>query len=70
MDDLIKALQILRKYGNPDYPTHCEYDVLLICGIPPDKVSQEDKDALNELGFFVGSEYGDELFQSFWYGSA
>jgi len=30
MDDLIKALQILRKYGNPKYPTHCEHDTLYI----------------------------------------
>jgi len=30
MDDLIKALQILRKYGNPGNPTHCEHDTLLV----------------------------------------
>ena len=42
MKDLIKALQILLKYGNPDYPTHCEHDVLFICNIDPLSISVED----------------------------
>ena len=54
MSDLIKALQILLKYGNPDYPTHCEHDVLTICGIDPSSVSEADLVELDELGFFVG----------------
>jgi len=58
MDDLIKALQIFRKYGNPEYPTHCEHDVLTICGINPDDVSEEDKKDLEGLGFTVGSPHG------------
>lgn len=66
MEDLIKALQILLKYGNPDNPTHCEHDVLWICGINPDDVSEEDKSALHKLGFFVG----DDGFKSFRFGSA
>lgn len=70
MDDLIEALQILRKYGNPKYPTHCEHDVLTICGIDPNDVSEEDKKVLDEKGFFVSDEYGDECFQSFRFGSA
>ena len=30
MENLIKALQILLKYGNPKRPTHCEHDELTI----------------------------------------
>lgn len=66
LSKLIEALQILLKYGNPKYPTHCEHDVLTICGIDPSVVSEEDKATLDKLGFFVG----DEAFQSFKYGSA
>ena len=70
MEQLIQALQILLKYGNPDYPTHCEHDVLYIIGIDPEVVSDEDKIKLDELGFFVSTESGDLVFQSFKYGSA
>lgn len=70
MEDLIKALQIFLKYGNPKYPTHCEHDVLTICGINPIDVSEEDKAELDNLGFFISDEYGDECFQSFKFGSA
>lgn len=68
MEDLIKALQIFLKYGNPKWPTHCEHDELTICGIDPDKVSKEDKKLLDELGFFVSE--ADECFKSFKFGSA
>jgi len=68
MEQLIKALQIFLKYGNPDYPTHCEHDMLYICGIDPADVSDEDKKELNRLGFFVSEE--DSGFESFRYGSA
>lgn len=70
MEDLIKALQLLLKYGNPPYPTHCEHDILIICGINPADVSEEDKAELDKLGFFVSTEYGDECFASYRYGSA
>ncbi len=70
MDDLIAALQIFRKYGNPRNPTHCEHDVMIICGIDPENVSDEDKIELERLGFFVNCEFGDECFQSFRFGSA
>ena len=67
MKKLIEALQIFLKYGNPDYPTHCEHDTLYICGIEPDDVSKEDIKKLDDLGFFIGGEGG---FMSFRYGSA
>jgi hypothetical protein len=70
MNDLIEALQILSKYGNPDHPTHCEHDVLFISPeISPILVSDEDINKLEELGFFVSVEYGEELFESYRFGS-
>ena len=63
MEDLIKALQIFLKYGNPDYPTHCEHDCLYI-DIDPELVSDEDKIELEELGFdpngdgFISYKFG------------
>lgn len=70
LTELIEALTILRKYGDPAYPTHCEHDTLTICGIDPGNVSQEDKAQLDEKGFFVSTEYGCEAFVSYRYGSA
>ena len=70
LSKLIKALNIFLKYGDPDFPTHCEHDVMMICGIEPDDVSEEDKKELEELGFDVTNEYGEEAFTSFRYGSA
>ena len=64
MYDLIKALQILSKYGNPDNPTHCEHDVLFV-SILPDTVSKKDKKELEELSFSP-VEYG---FESYRFGS-
>lgn len=66
MEQLIKALQIFLKYGNPDYPTHCEHDEMYICGIDPDDVSEEDKKELDKLGFIIDEEH----FKSFKFGSA
>jgi hypothetical protein len=68
MKDLIEALQILLKYGNPDNPTHCEHDVLWICGIDPSTVSEEDVQKLDELGFHI--DESDDCFKSYRYGSA
>jgi len=66
MDDLIKALQILRKYGNPHNPTMCDHDIMYV-DIDPDLVSEEDKDILNDLGFHVGDSTS---FESYRFGSA
>jgi len=70
MENLIKALQIFLKYGNPKYPTHCEHDVLYV-DIDNTKVSDEDKSELEKLGFICGEE-GEEYedgFYSYIYGS-
>lgn len=68
MEQLIEALTIFLKYGNPYYPTHCEHDTLWICGINPDEVSDYDKTVLDSLGFFVDED--DNCFKSFRFGSA
>ncbi|NDV63900.1 hypothetical protein [Bacteroides sp. 224] len=69
MENLIKALQILLKYGNPDYPTHCEHDVLYV-DISPELVSEEDKKELEELGFYSGEDSDfEDGFYSYKYGS-
>jgi len=68
MKDLIAALTILLKYGNPDHPTHCEHDIMYVCGINPEDVSAEDIKKLDELGFFVNEDFEDS-FKSFRYGS-
>lgn len=68
MDDLIKALQIFRKYANPNYPTNCDHDVLAIMGITEEMVSREDSEELDRLGFFWSSD--DDCYMSFKFGSA
>ena len=70
MKDLIEALTILLKYGNPENPTHCEHDTLYICGIDPNKVSKQDKKDLKKLGFEITEEFGEKQFYSFKFGSA
>lgn len=66
MEELIKALQILRKYDNPSYPTGCEHDILRVY-VDPAKVSEEDIKLLEDLGFNPESEFN--CFYSFKYGS-
>ena len=66
MEDLLKAIQIFLKYGNPHNPTHCEHDVMTVA-INPDWVSDEDKSLLNDLGFFVNEDDND--FRSYRFGS-
>jgi hypothetical protein len=68
IEKLIAALQIFLKYGNPDSPTHCEHDVLTVCGIEPSKVSEEDTRELANLGFFI--DMSEDCFKSYRFGSA
>lgn len=69
MDELLKALTILRKYGNPKRPFHCEHDYLYV-DIQAEKVSEEDMKELEEYGFFPDEEYNEGGFGSFRYGSS
>lgn len=66
MSDLIKALTIFLKYGDPYSPTHCEHDELTVC-IDPALVSDDDLMELDRLGFHP-SRHGD--FRSYRFGSA
>lgn len=68
MKKLIEALTIFLKYGDPEFPTHCEHDVMWICGIEPSDVSEDDVKKLKELGFFI--DENDNCFKSYRYGSA
>lgn len=68
MDDLIEALQIFRKYGNPKYPTWCEHDVLNVCDIDMELITTEDQERLDALGFVHDSE--SESYKSFKFGCA
>ena len=67
LDKLIAGLTILRKYGNPDYPTCCQHDVLIVA-IDPEQVNAEDTTRLEELGFIPSEEF-DDSFISFEFGS-
>ena len=69
LENLIKALQIFLKYGNPSYPTHCEHDILYICGYEWKDISEEDQKQLEEFGFFNSEGVGQGII-SFKYGSA
>ena len=66
MENLIKALQILLKYDNPDYPTSCEHDILRIY-VDPKLVSNDDIDKLEDLGIDADDEH--YCFYSYKYGS-
>lgn len=68
MNDLIRALTILAKYGNPRRPTHCEHDLLHVA-IDPALVSEEDKQTLEGLGFVPGDGDWEGGFNSFRFGS-
>ena len=67
MSDLIEALTIFLKYGNPRCPTICEHDTFTIAEIDPNVVTPEDRARLDELGFFVSE--AERCFQSFRYGN-
>ena len=66
MKDLIEALTIFLKYGNPRNPTCCEHDEMFVV-IDPAVVSEEDKVRLDALGFFPNDTDG---FSSYRFGSA
>lgn len=66
MDDLIKALQILRKYANPEYPSNCDHDCFRI-HINPELVGIGDIKELEKLGFDVDEDL--DCFTSSKFGS-
>jgi len=68
MDALIEALQIFRKYDNPDYPTHCEHDELTVCVAADAVTDPADVQRLDALGFFSDADF--DCWKSFRFGSA
>ena len=58
MDNLIRALRIFRKYANPQFPTHCEHDVLTVAVDPELVTDPNDLAQLSELGFDPDEENG------------
>ncbi len=65
MKDLLEAITIFLKYGNPEYPTNCSHDEMYV-NIDSELVSEEDTIRLEELGFFDDRSGG---FLSFKFGS-
>ena len=70
MEDFIKAIKIFQKYMEHDekWPFHCEHDVLYVCCVDPERVSEADIAELDELGFHVDTEC-DGSFASYRFGS-
>ncbi|CDZ88981.1 hypothetical protein ACQR3W_21745 [Rhodococcus ruber] len=68
--DLIGALVKLSKYPSDCVsPFHCEHDTLTV-NSDPGCFSSDELAELEKLGFFAGSEYDDQAFTSFRFGSA
>ncbi len=65
LDDIIKALTILRKYDNPKSPICCGHDELSV-RMDLNLVSDDDIKILEDLGFWVDNESNDS-FQFFTY---
>jgi hypothetical protein len=55
MSDLIKALQIFLKYGNPECPTRCEHNEMQVHGYNAGDFSLGDLDKLKALGFHLAT---------------
>ncbi len=71
MEDLIKALEIFKKYledKNANSPLNCGHDTLYIMDVNPLDVTKEDAAELERLGFEIDDEF--ECFYSFRFGSA
>ena len=66
MKELIEALQIFNRYQRA--ATHCEHDVLSVCYVSREEVSEVDRKRLEELGFFWSAEI--DAWSSFRWGSA
>lgn len=65
MSDLLEAIKIFLKYGNPHCPTDCKHDIMYV-DINPELVSKEDILLLEGFGFFVDDD--DECFYSYRFG--
>ena len=68
LSELVEGLQILLKYGDVEWPTHCEHDVMTICNGCYDTMTDEDLAKLDELGFEWDED--ERCFKSYAFGSA
>jgi hypothetical protein len=56
MENLIDALQIFLRYTNipkPPRPFYMDDGYMVVYDISPDEVTDEDKQTLEELGFYI-----------------
>ena len=60
MENLIKALQIFLKYGNPTNALTWQIDIARVNGVRPSLVANEDVLALKQLG--VWANYREDYF--------
>lgn len=56
MKNLVKALQILLKYGDNKNPFIFEYGIIKIVGYYPKNMSEQDISDLEKLGFIWENE--------------
>ena len=68
LSELIEALQIFLKYGDAEWPTHCEHDEMWITNVDAEAITDEDRTRLEELGFDYDED--DESYKSYSFGSA
>ncbi len=38
------------------WPTHCEHDILFVCGVKCEEISKEDEARLAHLGFYPNED--------------
>lgn len=57
MNDLVEALRIFSRYGNPDRPFTMSGPRMIINDIDPEHVSVTDEMELLELGFQVDTNH-------------
>lgn len=55
-EELIEAFEIFSKYTDEDYLLEAQHDEIRV-SVNPEKVSEEDKERLEDLGFHDGSHH-------------
>lgn len=69
LSQLIEALQIVLKYGDIEWPTHCEHGEMWLANVDAQATfSPEDHARLAGLGFYYDED--DECYKSYSFGSA
>ena len=60
MNDLIKILNILKKYGNPDNPISINNELMVFNGFNVREITEKDCIKLRNLGVIIHTE-ADEM---------